>query len=159
MALSQDEDIPVCLGLPLAGSSPGRWFVRKPLVSAEKALCIQYAAASGATIGPGRQSVERYTELDNPASLRIVGPSPQNAEIPETVGYSTAVLGADQLSPRLAANQLFGAPVGHGVPHMIGPAKVRAPQWLGCDIVLIGGVRLARSTCRPTMRGGSVRFI
>jgi len=91
--------------------------------------------------------------------MGIDGRRSRKAEIPETVGYSTTVLGADHLDPRLATNQLVGPSVGHGVPRMIGPAKVRAPQWLGCDIVLIGGVRLARSTCRPIMRGGSVRFI
>ena len=118
----------------------------------------QYAGASGATKGLSWQSVERYTELDNAASLRIAGFRPQNAEIPETVGHFTAVLGADRPNPRLATNQVQGEPGCNESPRRVGPAKVRAPQWLECDIVLIGGVRLARSTCRPIMRGGSVRF-
>ena len=124
----------------------------------EKASCIQYAGASGATKGLSSQSVERYTELDNLASLRIAGFPPQNAEIPETVGFLTAVLGATRPIPRLATNLFEGSPVGHGLPRRVGPAKVRAAQWFECGIVLIGRVRLNRSTCRPTMRGGSGWF-
>ena len=140
-----------CLWLAIAlaaGLSANHRFTPK------KASCIQYAAASGATKGLSWQSVERYTELDNLASLRIAGFPPQNAENPETVGFLTAVLGATRPIPRLATNQLQGKPGCHESPRRVGPAKVRAAQWFECGIVLIGRVRLAKSMGRTTMRLG-----
>ena len=80
----------------------------------EKAFCIQYAAASGATKWLSWQSVEGYTELDNATAWRIVGHRPQNSEIQETGGFFASVLVADQPSPRLATNQLKDWPVCHG---------------------------------------------
>jgi len=119
------------------------------------ALCIPYSAASQAAKVPTRHKFERYTELDNAKSLWNAARHSRDREnCPEQVGLRVGGSAFGDMASAWWGSTSWGHQTRPIRPLCAGPAKVRAPQWLECGIVLIVLVRLAGFMGRATMRLG-----